>query len=399
MMTNLNTLGQPQFFINPNKLLAELREQQPVYYHPQLDAWFLTRYHDVVSVLKDSRFSAARAGEISTCISPVSQERWQVCQQYLSGIMVVQDPPHHTTQRTLIAAPFLRNHLGHWQMRAQQVAEQLAQNAATTGRFELLAALADPLPRHIIAEMLALPYEEVVQLEANTGAIFAFFGARNATTDLVNQTYTALKTIRDTLASWLTQRPDDTLSPALPLKRMASLEERVYLAFALLVGSLETTTFLIAHALLALQAHPDAWSALVEDPSLATAAVEETLRYDGPAFSLVRSPREAVTIDEVTIPAGARVYCVLHAANHDPVVFASPERFDLHRDFRKVQVGFGVGPHVCLGAWLSRMEAAAALRALAQYVPSLSIVGAVERFGNFGMRGVRSVPIQVLSTL
>lgn len=373
-------------------MLARLRRESPVHYDPHLDAWFLTRYAEVSAVLRDPAFSVARAGAIASHdLDAPEHPQWRSCQDFLSGLMVVLDPPDHTRRRGLVARAFTRARLEAYRPRVRALAEQMVTKAVAAGTFELLPALADPLPRHVIAEMLGVPVTEVGGLASSTETVFRFFGARAASADLVADTSAAIESLRSYFGVLAQRRGEHALSPELPLAAAASLDERVYLAITLLAGSLETTSHLTAHALIALLDTPGAYTALIEDPGLCEAAVEEAMRFDGPALALVRTPTRALEIGGVQLPAGARVYCMLHAANHDAEVFEHPERFDLRRHASAPQLGFGFGPHFCLGAWLSRMEVAEMLRALVRHAPHLRLEGRYERFGSFAMRGVRGL--------
>jgi len=170
-------------------------------------------------------------------------------------------------------------------------------------------------------------------------------------------------------------------------------DERVGLAMTLLAGAFGTTSHLISLTLLALLERHEARAKVAEDPSLASSAVEETLRFDGPALSLVRVALEDVPIGDRTVKAGQRVYCMLHAANHDPAVFEDPGRFDLTRDARR-NLGLGLGRHFCLGAALTRMESEVAIAAVAPHLRSLRVVGPPRRSGNLAMRGLDSLWVE-----
>ena len=388
----LPPLGSPAFFARPDAVLERLRRESPVHYDPGLDAWFLTRYAEVAAVLRDPACSVARAGAITGHDSSAPDHpQWRSCQAFLSGLMVVLDPPEHTHRRGLIARAFTRARLEAYRPQIRALADEMVTEAVAAGSFELLPALAAPLPGRVIAQMLGVPPTRVGALASATETIFRFFGARAASAELVAETCAAIETLRSYFGALAQRRGERSLSPELPLAAAATLDERVYLAITLLAGSLETTSHLAAHALIALLETPGAYAALVEDPSLCEAAVEEAMRFDGPALALVRTPTRALEVGGVALPAGARVYCMLHAANHDPEVFEHPERFELQRHFSSPQLGFGFGPHFCLGAWLSRMEVAEMLRALVRHAPNLRLDGPYERFGSFAMRGVRGL--------
>jgi cytochrome P450 len=142
----------------------------------------------------------------------------------------------------------------------------------------------------------------------------------------------------------------------------------------LLVAGQETTVDLIANGTLALLAHPDQWRDLRDDPQLVSAAVEEILRYEGSVE--IAPPRFAFSDIEIaggTVPAFDPVALSIYGANHDPEIFASPERFDMHRHDVSHHVAFGHGPHFCLGAPLGRLEARIMFERLPAAFPDLAI--------------------------
>src|SRR5207247_1034028 len=136
----------------------------------------------------------------------------------------------------------------------------------------------------------------------------------------------------------------------------------------------ETTVHLIASGLLALLTHPDQWQALREDPSLAPAAVEESLRFDGPVE--IAPPRftfEEIELAGGTIPAFETVALSILGANRDPEVFSDPAVFDLHRTNARQHIAFGHGIHFCVGAPLARLEGRIMFERIADQLPDLCL--------------------------
>ena len=84
-------------------------------------------------------------------------------------------------------------------------------------------------------------------------------------------------------------------------------------------------------------------------------AIEEMLRYDGPAQITTRFARDEARVGGVTIPRGTLVFVILAAANRDPAHFPNPDGFDITRTPQD-HLGFGNGIHFCLGAPLARLE-------------------------------------------
>jgi cytochrome P450 len=150
--------------------------------------------------------------------------------------------------------------------------------------------------------------------------------------------------------------------------------ELVKFCIGLLAAGHETTANSINMSFLALCQHPDELARLRANPGLIPAAVEELLRYviiSGSGFvPLARITREEVCLGGVTIPPGETVLPSFNVANRDPAAFDDPDRLDVGRA-PKTHLGFGAGPHHCLGAQLARMELQEAFRGLLPRLPGL----------------------------
>jgi cytochrome P450 len=151
---------------------------------------------------------------------------------------------------------------------------------------------------------------------------------------------------------------------------------------------------LTSNTLYALLAHPEQWAAVVDQPALAARAVEEGLRWDGPLHCTERIALRPQVLDGVAIPDGALVNVVLAAANRDPVRFADPDQFDIERE-PVSNLGFGFGPHYCIGAALGRAEAVTTVRTLAARWPNLNLAcdtADVRHRPHLIFRGLTNVP-------
>jgi cytochrome P450 len=155
----------------------------------------------------------------------------------------------------------------------------------------------------------------------------------------------------------------------------------------LLLAGFETTVNLIGNTVLALLDRPDQWRAVVEDPALAAAAVEETLRWDPPVQRTFRAPTTDVELAGLRVAGGTAVMLFLAGANRDPAAFDDPDRFDLHRTGGAEHLGFSAGIHYCLGAPLARLEAVVAVQRLAERFPRLRRAGRLRRRNGTVIRG------------
>lgn len=135
-------------------------------------------------------------------------------------------------------------------------------------------------------------------------------------------------------------------------------------------GAVSTTAFLL-HAALQLVQRPGLVAELRERPELLGRAVDELLRWttsigDG----LPRVATEDVELGDVLVRRGELVLVLVEGANHDPAVFADPERVDPGRS-PNPHLAFGTGPHTCPASALGRAHAEVGLGRLLERLPGL----------------------------
>ena len=205
--------------------------------------------------------------------------------------------------------------------------------------------------------------------------------------------------LRDLLQQRRAHPGDDLMSGLIAVEEAGDQlteDEIVATCNLLLIAGHETTVNLIANGVLAMLRHPGHWAALGQDSSRASAIVEETLRYDPPVQLVGRVAGEDMVIGEqrVRIPKGDIMMLLLAAAHRDPAVTDQPDEFDPTRASVR-HLAFGLGPHFCLGAPLARLEAAAALSAVAKRFPGARIDGDPVYNPNVTLRGMVGLDVAV----
>lgn len=169
-------------------------------------------------------------------------------------------------------------------------------------------------------------------------------------------------------------------------------------AVLFVLAGYETTAHLIGNGLLALLEHPDQLDKLRADPQLISGAVEEMLRYNSAGFQMVRRAREHIELDGHVIQDGETVLAFLHAANRDPAQFSDAEQFDITRK-DNYHVGFGYGPHICIGALVARMETQIAINTMLRRLPEIALAStSLEWNCNTIIRGLRALPVTFRET-
>jgi cytochrome P450 len=160
----------------------------------------------------------------------------------------------------------------------------------------------------------------------------------------------------------------------------------------LLIAGHETTVNLIANPMQAMLLAPAQWKFLAADPGRVSAVVEETMRYDPPVQLVMRIAGEDMTIGETSMAKGDTMLLLTAAASRDPQLVERPDEFDPDREAIR-HLGFGKGPHFCLGAPLARLEASVALSAVTARFPDARLAGDPVYKPNVTLRGLESLPV------
>ena len=396
-------LFDPTFKANPYPTYAELRSGAPVYRAELPDGrgvWLVTRYDDVVAVLKDERFAkdwrSAMTPEQLAQIPPIPE-----VMRPLSENMLDKDPPDHERLRRLVSKAFTPRLIERMRPRVQEIADALLDAVEDKGGMDLIDDYAFPLPITVIAELLGVPVEDRNRFREWSNAAVSGDTTQEYVEKILLPHMQAFIDYLRALFEEKRENPKDDLISALVLAEEAgdklSEDELLAMVFLLLIAGHETTVNLIGNGTLALLQNPDQLQKLKDDPSLIKPAIEELLRYDGPVeTSTERFAREDVAIGDTVIPKGEMVMVVIAAADHDPARFPEPDTLDIARADNK-HLAFGKGIHHCLGAPLARMEGQIALGTLLRRMPDLRLKGSPESLTwrpGMVLRGLKGLPVE-----
>ncbi|MFF0228084.1 cytochrome P450 [Streptomyces sp. NPDC004629] len=377
---------------HPYDVYRRLRDNAPVHRITGPDgtpAWLVTRYDDVREALADPRLALdkrhASAGTYKGFSLPPA----------LDANLLNMDPPDHTRVRRLVGRAFTPRRVQRLRAPIRHTADALLDVLGPHGSADLVAAYAAPLPITVICDLLGIPDEHRFDFRVWTDSLVAPDPARpeagkEAVVAMLGY-FTRL--LRDKRA----EPGDDLLSDLIAVRDggdRLSEDELMSLAFLILFAGYENAVQLIGNSVLALLSHPDQLAALRRDPGLLPGAVEEFVRYEGPALLAIRRfPVEDVTIGGVTVPAGETVWVSPAAANRDPARFPDPDRLDLGRDAGG-HLALGHGIHYCLGAPLARAETEIALAALLERLPDLALADGELRWRrSLRARGLVALPV------
>jgi cytochrome P450 len=377
---------------DPYPTYRRLRDEAPVHHSPSSNTYTVSRYDDVVAVLRSPElFSSASAFDLLlTGMASglgwrdfvafgrfVSKSRfaWNLLLKGAPETMIGLDPPRHDALRGIVNRAFTPRRIDSWRERVHELVDGCMAKLRRGERFDVVADLAVPVPMTVIGEMLGVAPERLDTFKVWSDTIIAGVSSkdRKRARPAMLDALTDLSIYLAEVVEERRQRPeDDLISLMVDPAQGETLGIQAILQFVLLllIAGNETTTNLIGNAVVALLRNPDQLDLVAAEPELVPHLVEETLRYDGPVQFIARRASEDVEVAGTRIPADGRIVVLLGSANRDERQFPDPDSFDLTRD-TKGHVGFGLGIHFCLGASLARLEARAALEALVPELPRL----------------------------
>lgn len=388
-------LASPSFKANPHPFYARLRTEAPVYRTRwtflRLPAWIVTRYDDVLIVLRDERFSKDFSAVTRWAPRPI---------RLLTKNLLGLDPPEHTRLRNLVSKAFTPRVVDRLSDRIQETCDELLDAAAASQRLDLVREYALPLPITVIADLLAIPQQDRHQFNSWSRQFTA--SSSGAFLDVLPGWWSMWRFGRYFRALVALRRadPQDDLVTALIRAEeegdKLSEDELIAMLGLLLVAGYETTVSLIAGGALALIEHPRQRDLLRANPSLADSAIEELLRYTSPLeFATPRTAREDVMLAGTCIPRGGLVLAALGSANRDESQFQDPDTLDITREHNR-HLAFGFGTHFCLGAPLARLEGKIALTTLYRRFPDLRLARQPESLRwrrGLLFRGLEELPV------
>jgi cytochrome P450 len=364
---------------------------------------YQTASHALVNeVLRDRRFGVQvddRPGDTSGVTGPEAPggnaDRGAGEERRLSFLEL--DPPDHTRLRRFAAPSFSPRTVSGFGPRIEAVLDTLLADVSTDEPFDLVSRVAAPMPIAVITDLLGIPdasAEEFARYGATIGSALSGVQSIAHARRLIDAERQLSRIFADVFALKRREPGDDVISRLVADGNDAvSPREFVPLCKLLLIAGFETTVNLIGNTVLALLEHPDQWRLLTADPSLAAAAVDETLRYDAPVQRTVRVAKSEVTLASTPVVPGEVVVLLIGGANRDPAAFPDPDRFDLTRRPTVDHLAFSAGIHYCLGAPLAKLEATLAVRTLAERFPELHRAGEVRRRSGTVIRGLQTFPL------
>ncbi len=393
----------------PWTTFAELRENQPLHWSdeaaPNHGFWSVTRYHDIVPILRDS---TTFTSERFTNLEEVDAEQEQARRSLLET-----DGSRHRALRRLLQGQFTPAAVAHYETFLRGLTATTLDKAFARGEFDFVREVAADFPINVLAKLLDVPAEDNKQLIDWGNRMIGFDDPEHADiliSDPDSEKYrlvpfrspAALELFAygDELARERHGKNGTDLVSVLVNGEMSdgiALTERDFHTnfLLLVVAGNETTRHTISHTMINLIKHPEQLARLQENPELIPWAVEEFLRFASPVYHFRRTATKDVEIHGRKIAAGAKVVTWFASGNRDEAVFKQANTFDVTRNPNEHMTFGRGGPHMCLGNALARIELRVMFEDLIARIDSIELTGPVDYLRSNFVHGIKRMPVKV----
>ena len=393
----------------PWEVFDRLQREAPVFFHGEPKGrgfWALTKYADVLAVLKDAKTFSSELGGAAT-IEDLPEDVLAARRNFLEF-----DPPKHGKYRRLLAADFTPRAVGRYEEWLRRLVRHRLDSALARDEFDLVEELAAPIPIRVLAHILGLPEEELPRLVLLGDRLIA-----DTEPELVGDLAYRGEQPEDRYKPFGSPWADElcSLGRAHYAERRQCPRDDVLTLIAngqidgrplserdldnmfalLIVAGNETTRQAIALGILALAQHPEEYARLRADSALIPSAVEELLRFGSPVWFFRRTAAFETSVRGTRIAAGDKVVVWFAAANRDPDHYPDPHRLDIARNpADNLTFGRG-GPHFCLGAHLAKLELRVFFEEFVDRVSSVELGGRPERIRSNFVNGLKRLRVRV----
>ncbi len=392
----------------PHATFDRLRFEDPVHWTDEADGsgfWSILRYDDALAVSRDvANFTSARGIRLEEMDEEETAAR---------RTMMELDPPEHTRYRRLVSKGFTRRTVESYEGVIRELAVEVIEEALQESQFDFVKAIAEQLPMRMLGRMLGTSDEDGHKLVAwgdallgNTDPEFTDYPV-----DLTDTEQFRMVPFRSPASIQIFQYAQEQaakrrgcpvndvisqlLEPTSDGQPLTDLEFNNFFTLIVAAGN-DTTRYTMTHGLWSLMNHPQLWDAWKANPGLTPTAVEEVLRTSSVTMHFRRTATNDIELRGKKIKAGDKVVMWFNSANHDPDAFANPYRYDLARESND-HMAFGRnGPHLCLGAWLARMEVRLVFEELMKRVDRLELAGPVDHLRSNFIAGIKRLPVRVV---
>jgi cytochrome P450 len=377
----------PDLLAEPHDFYAKIRPETPVLKVRGNDGksfYIVTSYQLISEVTRRVDDFSNQMAHLLFAGGAAPEQVVRVLEQdaFKQQSLLVTDDPAHKRSRALVNAAFAQGRVANLAPTIDRLVDDLIDDFIETGECDFVNQFAVLLPTYVIADILGLERQDYHLVRTWSDAAIGIISRMGTVEQELANAELVLAFRRFILRSIALRRqaPTDDLISTLITARVDGVDplqddEIAPITLEIAVAGNETTRNTLMSGIVQLLAHPDQLRTLIDDPSLASNAVEEILRYETPATSMWRIAARDTQLGGVPIEKGAEILLRFDAANRDPQMFENPDTFDLRRKNALRHVAFGApGIHRCLGQMLARKELEIALPKLLKRLVDLEII-------------------------
>lgn len=400
---NRPDLSSQAFKRSPHATLARLVEQGPVceiklpLFGPMLCT---THYVTTQALLKDTdhfAVDARNAGHKSAFGMPFLPRVFRM----LANNVLSLDDPDHRRLRQLADGPFRRTSIEAMRPQIRHQVDRLLDEHVAIGDPDLVAGFCRKLPLQVIYTVLGMSEATRARFDVAMGA----FSGGESPLILLRAVFALgplLKALRTEIVEVRRNPRPGLISDLVHAEQQGdqmSEDELVAMVFVLFVAGHETTTHLLSTSIFTLLTEPGAREVFIGLKGDAiSVAVDELMRFTGPVqMTKPRFVREDMEFEGQALKKGEKIMALLAAGNVDPDVFDDPLALDLARRPNH-HLGWGSGPHLCLGLHLAKTEAEIALAELFRRAPNMALkmpADTLKWIKRSGLRGLQTLPVSL----
>ena len=341
--------------LDPYPLYRRMRDEAPAYYNPRLDFWALTRFQDCHDAFLDWQTYSSAQGTVLELMGDT---------QFSGSLIIFMDPPKQTRYRNLVSKAFTPARMRALEPRIRAITIEYLDRLVGLPRFDVVREFTAKLPMDVISTLLGIPKQDRDQVRGWSNDLLHRDPGNPMPTQQGFASMLKLQSYFDEQTEARRRQPKDDMLTVLVEaevdgEKLDANEIRGFCSLLATAGN-ETVTKLLASAFYWLNEFPDQRRTLAQEPEVIPNAVEEFLRFDPPSQYQGRTLTRDVELHGATLPKGAKLMLVNGASGRDERRFPDPDRLDVKREI-EFHLGFGYGRHVCLGAFLARMESRVAL--------------------------------------
>ncbi|MCM0622465.1 cytochrome P450/oxidoreductase [Nocardioides bruguierae] len=378
--------------------MRQLRDEAPVYYNARRDLWVISRYADVQQCLRDHE----------RLVNKFGNDIDGTHDTYGVGMLVCQDPPHHTVLRDAIRRCFGGREIMAMEAGMRETARRLVDDFKRSGSGDVIESIALPLAFDVALRLVGVPTSDAPfftghllrAMERTVGKLGVPGDAAVANAESEERIAEVVQARREAIAAGADPDTPDAISQILLAVQDGTVAdiETVGISHLVLSAATDAPAALLSNCLAMLDRYPSLQTELHEHPEKIAGFIEEVLRFDSPGQNLSRQTVAEVEVAGVTIPRDARVMLLLASGNRDERVFDSPDVFDIEREFTQDNkiLAFGEGIHSCMGAPIARMAARVLLETMLDGT-EYRVVGSPERWIKQMVRGFSYLPMEVVT--